>query len=612
MKDLKPKILAILSLIFLDFTLYIIATTPPAKGYELSIYNAYPSYVFLLILISFSCSMLGVLSTVIHTYPNAKRRRKLYSVIFIFTIIVLNSILLLLPLFRGYAFYGRHDALTHIGMIKDILRTGYVGRNNFYPFFHIFSTATLQVTGINIFLIRNFISLLFYILYIFYIYLITKKITKDGKASLFAFLFASIPLLGNGLIDFTPSGNLFFIMPFFLYLFFLALYSRSTKMKILPIFGLILLPYMHPEIIVFFTTFLLLFFLFFIPTKSATVNIANKKNISRLAPIYLLIILVHSFVWLSGFSYFRLRMQTIYQWFFKSTPPITQYKTLLSRAGFSINEFIGLLIKREGAVMIYLICATLIVFMLIKNMIYNRRNTKKIKRKVDKMVLFFGLLFILWAFFTVFSIFNYIIIGFGRILKYVILSSTILISIFLIRYSKININASKKKIAFFIIFTILVTSLTISTFNLYPSPTTQNYNSQVTTMGINGASWLVEFGNKSVEPIDIFVVFGRFVHAIEGYQYSMQNDRKYATALYNVKRYPPDHFNYTYHETLGDSYMTDNYLLTNELMRQFYFKLWPAHARFTPDDFRKLDIDPTVNKIYENSEFEIRYINAKY
>ncbi|MPW38614.1 hypothetical protein GBV73_02720 [Thermococcus sp. 101 C5] len=592
--SVKPKLLAVISVLLLNYVLYIIIVTPPSEGYELSIYDAYPTYFFILILISFSCSFLGVL------YNIFTRKITISCLANIFTIVMLNAVLVLLPIFRGYAFYQRHDALSHVGMIKDILISGHVGDNNFYPVFHIISSVIIQITNLNFFLIRELIPAYFYYLYVISISLISIKITGDRSAGLFAFLFASVPLLGGRRIAFTPSDNLFFLLPFIFYIFYLDLYKSSIETKVLLIVILLLIPYMHPEIVILLMIIFVLFPLSGYLSKAISkINQSANKGTWHLC----LVLFTSFFTWFSMFSRFSFYTRRLYFSFLgaMSTPPIEYYSTLFSRSKLTEIEVLELFIKREGAHFIYLILASLVVLIIVKNMLSNR--------KVEFNHLFFGLVFLLSSFLMVISLFVDIVIGYERVLKYVILFSTLLVSVFFINYKK-NLLLQKNKIFFLMIFLILIISTTISTFNLYPSPIIKSYNQQVTSMEISGTSWLIEFGDKNLEPIDMFITFGRFVHALQGYQYSMQENKLYATALYNTKRYPPDHFNYTHFGTLGESYSEDKYMLTNKLMKLFYFELWPKHARFTPNDFVKLNSDPTVDKIYLNGELEIYYIRG--
>ena len=73
-------------------------------------------------------------------------------------------------------------------------------------------------------------------------------------------------------------------------------------------------------------------------------------------------------------------------------------------------EFFKLIIKKEGAILLYLIFSLVITL----------KNMKKIifKRKVEQTQLFFGITFISISLFALFSLFNDVIINYSRILKY--------------------------------------------------------------------------------------------------------------------------------------------------------------------------------------------------
>lgn len=56
--DIPIKIVSVIAFIFITFALIIIARTPPASGYELSIYYAYPWYFWYFFCISIICGIL--------------------------------------------------------------------------------------------------------------------------------------------------------------------------------------------------------------------------------------------------------------------------------------------------------------------------------------------------------------------------------------------------------------------------------------------------------------------------------------------------------------------------------------------------------------------------
>lgn len=608
MSNSKSKVSTIVSLILLNFILYIIYNTSPVTGYELSIYDAYPSYFFVAVIVSFSCSCFGLLNAI---QAGSKGKMDISCIANIFVICMLGGILLLLPLFRGYAFYDRHDPLTHLGSIKDILQSGHLGTDNFYPTLHIFSSTIIQITNLyNFFLIREVIPPTLYVYFILCICILVKEISKNNRRSLFAFLFASIPILGGALITFTPSDTLFFTVPLIVYLLYLDVRLHSAETKVLLILTVISIPYAHPEIVVFSILSFLLFvvILWFFNHGGTT-----KESMSLNLP---LILFISFFIWFSSFSQFFLYSKRLYLWFFERIGeiPIDRYSALLSRAQLPLSDLIELIFKREGALIIYFALAFSITLVVLRDLL--------LKRKVDVNQVFFGTLFLLTMLSAAFSLFNYTIIDFGRILKYAIFSSMVLIGIFLaqcnithvfvLKTSKFTNFRSKfkRRMIQIFIFLILIIAMMISTFNLHPSPLIESYNPQVTAMEIKGSNWLVEFGDRGVEPVDMFLTFGRFVHAYEGYSFSMEEDKSYASALYSINRMPPDHFNYTFHNSLGESYSQDKYLLTNKLMKLYYFELWPKHARFTQDDFIKLSSDPTVDAIYSNGEFQIYHVHG--
>jgi len=77
---------------------------------------------------------------------------------------------------------------------------------------------------------------------------------------------------------------------------------------------------------------------------------------------------------------------------------------------------------------------------------------------------------------------------------------------------------------------------------------------------------------------------------------------------------PVDHFGYDHGLDLGDSYSDDTYMLFDGLTEQFYPGVYPQYKndwKFTPQDFAKLNNDPTINLIYDDSNNQIFYVIGK-
>jgi len=139
------KVTAIIAFTFIVLILMIIVKTPPASGYEISIYNVYPWYLWVFVITSIFLGQMILLSG-----ATASKKNDNYWVIGFLGILITNTILLFMPFIRGYTMYGRGDVLTHIGYIKDILNTASIGTNNYYPIEHILTAIMSYTTNISV------------------------------------------------------------------------------------------------------------------------------------------------------------------------------------------------------------------------------------------------------------------------------------------------------------------------------------------------------------------------------------------------------------------------------------------------------------------------------
>lgn len=128
---------AIAAIVFVGAVL----TTPPATGYEASVYDAYPGWAWL----GFGAAIVGGLGLVFRTAITDRPGWR-------YGIAVLGSVyavFFVIPLFRGYYLYGTpmSDAFYHFGIVTDILRTGSVPETG-YPATHLLYTSLVTITGL--------------------------------------------------------------------------------------------------------------------------------------------------------------------------------------------------------------------------------------------------------------------------------------------------------------------------------------------------------------------------------------------------------------------------------------------------------------------------------
>jgi len=155
---------------------------------------------------------------------------------------------------------------------------------------------------------------------------------------------------------------------------------------------------------------------------------------------------------------------------------------------------------------------------------------------------------------------------------------------------------------------LIVLSAIIGIFSLYTSPYIKQLNHQVTHMEIEGMTWLFNYKDRTIKTIEIVTCVNRHADAILGHSWDEKRDD--ISTGFDVNRIIPDHFNYTHYETLGESFVHDNYATISKYDRLSYTTVWKMVGRFNENDFEILNFDKTVNKLYSNGEFEVYRVNT--
>ena len=194
------KIFLIMGFLFIFIILIILLGVGSASSYEFSIYDAYPWYFWAVLLSAVLCGQVAILgSAVIESKKN-------YWLFGLFAILVSNALLLFMPIIRGYYIYGDGDALTHIGYMKDILRTSSIGGNH-YPIDHILGVIIHLFSGLSLPAITLLIPPFFSFFFILSMYFVGKIIFQNKFELLILVLLATMLTFGNSYhIPFTPNS----------------------------------------------------------------------------------------------------------------------------------------------------------------------------------------------------------------------------------------------------------------------------------------------------------------------------------------------------------------------------------------------------------------------
>ncbi|RZN13855.1 MAG: DUF1616 domain-containing protein, partial [Methanosarcinales archaeon] len=596
------KIIAIIAFSFIILALMIIARTPPASGYEISIYDVYPWYFWFFIITSIFMGQVILMKGAL----SSDKTDNLWILGFL-AILTTNIILLFMPFVRGYATYGRGDVLTHIGYIKDILRTSSIGTNNFYPLDHILTASLSYITGISVEHTVNIIPPVFFLFYIISIYFLAKQVFERRDEVFFVLAFASILLFGNGNLIFAPSVQSFFLLPFILYLYFKSRGStHALEFSILLIISLFLTVFFHPMTTLFLIlVFLILEFCLFIykninKRQGIELPKLQKRNLFNV----ILISFITFFIWYFSFSAITGMFRGVLNWlrYEIGKSEAETYFELITRTHAGLFDLIEVIVNGYGQIII-LGFLSLIFLIYIFNIW--RRHAEEQKLGFHHIFFSFGsLVFIVLS---VIFFFNDFIIGFGRVSKYTFFFSSFFVAMgFYLVFNKSRPSFNKQRFKSISLCVILILLLYFSTFNLYYSPIIKETNQQVCETEINGMTWFFDNRNEETLIQEVGLSQKRFYDAILGRLILSKNIR------YGADTRPVDHFEYINKTSLGEYYKDQRYLLISIIGRISYPKLHPKYEeqwRFTPEDFSMLEKDNTVLRIYDNGNLNIYYVS---
>lgn len=586
----NPKLiknLSILAFIFLILAILILFVTPSAVGYELSLYEALPWSFWI-----FSVSNV-VISEIVIILSSVSKKCNYWQYGFL-SLLTGYVLLLLLPTLRGYVLYGRGqgDILVHIGLTKDILYMGHINEN-FYPMFHILS-ANLNYIGFPLESATNFISAYFSIIFIIFIYILAKSISKNTRKTLFILAFASPLLFSYFHVSVHPSILSVFILPLFLYSFHRCrIGDNGLKFKIIALLIAFLIVFFHPVTNIIIIVILIVFSISSFFQDKINIHKSKKGNVRYLV----MLLTVSFFAWALSFYEVTQRIGRIFEGlFYQTESSVTEsYVSLLSVANLSILQTIQFFINKYGPIVMYF---TISFF----SVIYVLNNIRK--RKIKYFEISYCLQFLAGIIFSGIFLFGYFIENEPlRVSRYAIIMSIIISALVFYEIFMNSRRKFKRKLITIIIVLVICSTSVLGVLNIYASSRVYKPNNQLTHMEKNGFCWFLEKRNRQISLVKTGFDLGKYeiyYFGFENYKYNWGKSEE------NVI---PSHFGYGENKTLHESFEYRNlYMITSEFNRQAYL-VFPKNVRerthqYLNEDFKKLNNDYTVNKIYENGEFE--------
>ena len=600
-KNSLIKLLAIINLFSILCFLFIISEIGVANQFEISLYDVYPFYSWILVLIPFITTFIAILI-------DNKTCRYDNDIYLVFCSLMINMFILFsLPLFRGYLFYGQGDIYAHLGIINNILLTSQIDYSSPYPIIHLFISSLSLILNLSPEKISLYMPQIFVILYSVSLVLFAKVLKCNKQELLLILLFSLIPVMGSFItINYImPSNDAFLMLPFLLLVLFKSRdFKNGLEFSILLVILLFLYSFFHPETVLFIVMSLIILLLLFkyenkLKIKQSLDDIGFKR---REIFTVILILIIATLMWFMSTSSFYTSTKTFFNMIVLHLQPISPPTVKLTQ-GFKMNTInaIEVIVRTYGPSLFYIIIGGIFSAITIIN--YLKKKTVEI-RDLVLAVLFVGFSFLNLFFLTVGTSIGFEII---RQLKYSIMISTIILGIvfykiFLKHKSFFSVPKNRffekikiKKLGIVIMLSLIVFISTFSVLGTFASPETFSVNYQFTETNDYMWEFIILDGNpnEKIMKENPAPFFSRH------YQYAGIFDNKLLKSRIEVQA--PPHFNYNNNQNFGN-YSRNTYLVLYPPIN-YYSVIYPKDQElwyFTNSDFELLNQDPTVNLIYNS------------
>ncbi|MBN2239583.1 MAG: hypothetical protein JW712_07405 [Dehalococcoidales bacterium] len=569
----------------------LLAHNSPASGYEIDIYASTPRMVWIFIILSF----IGGTAIILHQVLTREYRGSRFWLIGLLVILVARIALLYVPFVRGYYAWDG-DNITHFGIIKDLVLSGHIPGNLYYPVTHTIVTEGIMITGMNDLLLSNLSTGFFSILFVLSTYLLSTAVLPGrGQQILATMIAGSVMIAGSfNFLMFANGWSILFLPMLFYYLFNL---HRGWLYTFILILFLVLYPYFHP-----LSSLMVIVGLFIIEITTLLIKYyASKKGMdtagftlkSLLIPLAIETII---FVpWVFSFSIFASNIRLFWEQIisFGGTDVLADIGDTLDKVNVQGFEIVILFIKMYAAEASFIILSLLTLLFL-----FRKLHRKDINRQTPSLIglgFVFGFFGFLYLLYTVGAP-GFYSIGGSRILTFTVIFTPVFVAYM---FDLISRWQSVKKWAFPILAVATIVPSILSILQLFPSPYFFRPNVQMTHMDKAGITWYWEQKSRDMVTYVITTQPERLAHLIYG-----RNNALSRPDILTKTPYIADHFGYDENANAGDSFSQDEYLVMPELSRTVYLTLWEDVGRFNESDFEKFYNDPTVNRLYTNGEFE--------
>jgi hypothetical protein len=586
-----------LILIVIAITIF---STPAASGYEITIYDAFPLYFFVLVFVSFMIGFALILNQGLLTRGGSWKIG--------FGITLLSSMIFLsLPVIRGYHLFLSADAMFHAGQIKHILHTNHVPEDLIYPALHILVSSSSIVTGRAAVQMLYLMAVPFAVMSAGFAYLVARGLDYNSKTQIFVFLLFLMGALPGSLNTSPFSLSTSFII-LVLYLAFRIGQTERYAYKSILAIVLISLVIFHILSLAYSIVMIGLIYLF---SRSTSIDVQDYIRQGPRRTTYLLAgSSIAAYSWLSQEVGFKLASTLIIVSPFASRPDrgrlsegetrsVTEFASQLPDflEGTVIGQYLSVIVQNTPAlsdlirVFVFTygglaLSALGVAIVTTYYYLYDRHRRP-----------YFRVFFVIYVFSMLTRVAGMALNSWSTTLRRFSvvggIFSTIIIALGTIDIKNSRINGNKIISTFLVL--LILSSFSISFISTYNSPMNSNPNFQMAEMQVSGGGWLIEHSEDEAN----FQEWGFDIRRYSQFRADQPTMRGSA---------PVDHFGYDEREHYATYKNESGYLSITSEGKMTYPELHPNYPdrwRYRPNDFSRLQSDHTINSVYTNGEFII-------
>lgn len=629
--DITLKMVALLCVIFVIVALLIMYQSP-ATGYEQSIYSATPFGVWLLL----SLSLLGGLGIVIHQLASGRYQETRTCLFGLAVVLLTATAFLCLPVIRNY-YSWRGDQLAHIGFVKDIATSGHLPGYNPYPVTHTMLFEISAVLDWPIHTVVNLNTPLIFIVFVLVTYLLTTVVLPNRGQQLMATLFTAGTVAALSRFNLVPNTWSILLLPLFFYCYFRR---DQPPFKVLLVLLIIAYPFIHPlsALIIIVSLIAIEFFKPIYSRLLRRTQVEVPSWISAGPVIWPLALELLVFLpWVFTRQAFRSSVDGLWWQLvnFSGSGQGSAAVGKLSKVDLDAFGIVMILVKLYGEILLLGVLACVGILLVYRQLRSGGRDDGGDAQGWSRdggggpsgeepsggndnrfRLVYMGVLFVLSAV-AYFAFYagapGAESLSATRIIVYVEVFAIPLVGFVLWEFAT---RAKRRRLAWGLVSLIIVAAAILNVAGHHNAPYQIRPGDQVSQSDMDGMTWLLYEKDPTVYTLFILGSPDRFSQAILGATVTSDRTdvRDVAWLVFN------DHFGYVASEqsvtsdnysTVGEQYFwSDIYANINKYDKVAYQTVWQSLDRFNDADFKLIEQDPTVNRIYSDGASDSFYITG--